>query len=133
MTRFVRSWLCAAALGLTTLACGPAWADPVTDAEAAWRAVTAQGGSDTAEALGAEWDLALALTNAGRLAEAMSKVLGDPKSTAIVWKPQTEVAVSGEQVATLIKLLDALDAEDDVSSVYSNEDISDEEMAKFAG
>ena len=67
------------------------------------------------------------------VAEAMSKVLGDPKSTAIVWKPQTEVPVSGEAVGTLMKLLDALDAEDDVSSVYSNEDISHEDLAKYAG
>ena len=28
---------------------------------------------------------------------------------------------------------DALDAEDDVSAVYSNEDISDEDAAKYAG
>ena len=41
--------------------------------------------------------------------------------------------VTGDAVGTLFKLLDALDAEDDVSSVYSNEDISDEDMAKFAG
>ena len=67
------------------------------------------------------------------VAEAMSKVLGDPKSTAIVWKPQSEVPVTGEAVGTLFKLLDALDAEDDVSSVYSNEDISDEDAAKYAG
>ncbi|HEY1073859.1 YebC/PmpR family DNA-binding transcriptional regulator [Brevundimonas sp.] len=67
------------------------------------------------------------------VAEAMSKVLGDPKSTAIVWKPQSEVPVTGEAVGALFKLLDALDAEDDVSSVYSNEDISDEDAAKYAG
>ena len=67
------------------------------------------------------------------VAEAMSKVLGDPKSTAIVWKPQSEVPVTGEAVGTLFKLLDALDAEDDVSAVYSNEDISDEDAAKYAG
>ena len=67
------------------------------------------------------------------VAEAMSKVLGDPKSTAIVWKPQSEVTVTGEAVGTLFKLLDALDAEDDVSAVYSNEDISDEDAAKYAG
>ena len=29
--------------------------------------------------------------------------------------------------------LDALDAEDDVQNVYSNEDISDEDAAKYAG
>ncbi len=67
------------------------------------------------------------------VADAMSKVLGDPKSTAIVWKPQSEVPVTGEAVGTLMKLLDALDAEDDVQNVYSNEDISDEDLAKYAG
>ena len=67
------------------------------------------------------------------VAEAMSKVLGDPKSTAIVWKPQSEVPVTGDAVGTLFKLLDALDAEDDVQNVYSNEDISEEDAAKYAG
>ena len=32
-----------------------------------------------------------------------------------------------------IKLLDALDAEDDVQQVYSNEDISEEDAATYAG
>lgn len=67
------------------------------------------------------------------VAEAMSKVLGDPKSTALVWKPQSEVAVTGDAVGTLFKLMDALDAEDDVQQVYSNEDISEEDAAKYAG
>lgn len=74
-----------------------------------------------------------AFEDLNEVAEAMSKVLGDPKSTAIVWKPQSEVQLSGEQVGTLFKLLDALDAEDDVQQVYSNEDISDEDAAKYAG
>ncbi|MEG2312413.1 YebC/PmpR family DNA-binding transcriptional regulator [Brevundimonas sp.] len=67
------------------------------------------------------------------VAEAMSKVLGDPKSTAIVWKPQSEIELTGDSVGTLFKLMDALDAEDDVQQVYSNEDISDEDAAKYAG
>lgn len=74
-----------------------------------------------------------AFEDLNEVAEAMSKVLGDPKSTAIVWKPQSDVPVTGDAVGTLFKLLDALDAEDDVSSVYSNEDISDEDAAKYAG
>ena len=67
------------------------------------------------------------------VAEAMSKILGDPKSTAIVWKPQSEVPVTGEAVGVLMKLLDALDAEDDVQNVFSNEQISDEDMALLEG
>ena len=67
------------------------------------------------------------------VAEAMSKILGDARSTALVWRPQTEVPVTGEAVGTLMKLFDALDAEDDVQNVYSNEDISDEDLTKYAG
>ena len=67
------------------------------------------------------------------VAEALSKILGDAKSTALVWRPQSEVPVSGEAVGTLMKLFDALDAEDDVQNVFSNEDISDEDMEKYAG
>jgi YebC/PmpR family DNA-binding regulatory protein len=74
-----------------------------------------------------------AFEDLNEVAEAMSKVLGDPKSTAIVWKPQSTVPVTGETVGTLMKLLDALDSEDDVQNVYSNEDISDEDLAKYAG
>jgi transcriptional/translational regulatory protein YebC/TACO1 len=36
-------------------------------------------------------------------------------------------------VATLMKLIDALDDDDDVQHVYSNEDISAEELEKLAG
>ena len=67
------------------------------------------------------------------VADAMSRVLGDAKSTAIVWKPQSGAPVTGDAVGTLMKLLDALDAEDDVQNVYSNEEISDEDLARFAG
>ncbi|MFN3816408.1 YebC/PmpR family DNA-binding transcriptional regulator [Brevundimonas sp.] len=74
-----------------------------------------------------------AFEDLNEVAEAMSRVLGDPRSTALIWKPQSEVPVTGEAVGTLMKLLDALDAEDDVANVYSNEDISDEDAAKYAG
>jgi len=74
-----------------------------------------------------------AFEDLNEVAEAMSKVLGDPKSTAIVWKPQAETPLEGEAVGTLFKLLDALDAEDDVQQVYSNEDISEDDAAKYAG
>ncbi|KAK0340629.1 hypothetical protein LTR94_029736, partial [Friedmanniomyces endolithicus] len=37
-----------------------------------------------------------AFEDLNEVADAMSKVLGDPKSTAIVWKPQSEVPVTGD-------------------------------------
>jgi transcriptional/translational regulatory protein YebC/TACO1 len=41
------------------------------------------------------------------------------------------VPVTGDAVATLMKLLDALNDDDDVQNVYSNEEISDDDAAKL--
>ena len=63
--------------------------------------------------------------------EALVPVLGEPKTTGVIWRPRIETPVEGDAVATLMKLLDALDDDDDVQNVYSNEDVSDEDMAKL--
>jgi transcriptional/translational regulatory protein YebC/TACO1 len=63
--------------------------------------------------------------------ESLRAGLGEPSTTAIVWRPKTLTPVEGEAAAGLMKLIDALDEDDDVQSVYANFDISDEEMAKL--
>jgi YebC/PmpR family DNA-binding regulatory protein len=67
------------------------------------------------------------------VADALEARFGAPKSTAIVWRPKSTTPVSGDQAAGLIKLLDALDDDDDVQTVFSNEDISDAELARLNG
>ena len=47
--------------------------------------------------------------------------------------PQTNVNLSGKQAQQTLKLLDALEELDDVQSISSNFDISDEEMAQMQG
>jgi YebC/PmpR family DNA-binding regulatory protein len=63
------------------------------------------------------------------VAEALESTLGAPKATAIVWRAKTGTPVSGDDAATLMKLMDALDDDDDVSNVYSNVELTDEQMA----
>jgi YebC/PmpR family DNA-binding regulatory protein len=60
-------------------------------------------------------------------------VLGAPKSTTIVWRPKTGTPVSNDDAATLMKLLDALDDDDDVSNVYSNVEFTDEQVETLEG
>jgi len=67
------------------------------------------------------------------VAEALEAKLGPAKSTSIVWRPKSATPVSGEAAESLLKLLDALDEDDDVQAVYGNYEISDEDMAKYAG
>jgi len=65
--------------------------------------------------------------------EALEAALGPAKSTGIVWRPKTLTPVSGEDAASLMKLIDALDDDDDVSNVYSNVDLTDEQLAAMEG
>ncbi len=67
------------------------------------------------------------------VAEALEARFGAPKSTAVVWRPKSTTPVAGDQAASLVKLIDALDDDDDVQTIFSNEEMSEEEAARLAG
>ncbi|NWH07277.1 MAG: YebC/PmpR family DNA-binding transcriptional regulator [Alphaproteobacteria bacterium] len=65
--------------------------------------------------------------------DALEKALGPASGSRIVWKPQTMTAVDDDDTARgLMKLIDALDENDDVSDVYANFDMSEEQMARLS-
>jgi len=64
---------------------------------------------------------------------ALEAALGPAKSTSIAWRPKTLTPVTGDAAATLMKLVESLEDEDDVQNVYFNADISAEELEKLAG
>jgi len=66
------------------------------------------------------------------VAQALEAALGEPKSTGVVWRPKSLTPLSGDAVATLFKLIEALEDDDDVQNVYSNEDIAEAELEKLA-
>jgi YebC/PmpR family DNA-binding regulatory protein len=74
-----------------------------------------------------------AFEDLNEVAQALEKQFGEAASTKIVWRPKSLVPVTGDQAGTVMKLLDALEDDDDVQNVYSNVDISDEDMAKLGG
>ena len=67
------------------------------------------------------------------VAVALEATLGPAKSTAIAWRPKALTPISGDAVATLMKLIEALEDDDDVQTVYSNADISAEDLEKLEG
>ncbi|MEM9147565.1 MAG: YebC/PmpR family DNA-binding transcriptional regulator [Pseudomonadota bacterium] len=74
-------------------------------------------------------------SEAGDLAEvsaALEASLGEADSTKLVWKPQTLTPVDEGVGATLMKLMGALEDDDDVQTVTANFDMSDEVMEKLA-
>src|SRR5947208_2562856 len=63
---------------------------------------------------------------------ALEPMLGDADSAKLAWKPQTEVEVRGEQAQQLARLMEGLEEDDDVQTVWGNERIPDEELAHLA-
>lgn len=65
------------------------------------------------------------------VAAALEKVLGEPESAKFIWRPQNNVPVDAEKGGTLFKMISILEEDDDVQNVYTNVEMSDEDMAKL--
>ena len=63
--------------------------------------------------------------------KALTPVLGEPDGAKLAWRPQIMVDVSEGDAATLFKLLDSLDDDDDVQTVWGNYEVSDDVMEKL--
>jgi YebC/PmpR family DNA-binding regulatory protein len=74
-----------------------------------------------------------AFEDLGAVIEALEANLGPAKSTGIVWRPKSAVPVDDDAAPTLMKLIGALEDDDDVQTVWTNADISEEVMAKLGG
>ena len=73
-----------------------------------------------------------AATDLNEVSTALEETLGEAESTKLIWKPQTLTAVDENAGATLMKLIAALEDDDDVQTVTANFDMSDEVMEKLA-
>ena len=69
--------------------------------------------------------------NLGEVAKALEETLGEPDSVKVIWKPQNLIPVDEEKAVGVMKLIDALDDDDDVQNVYTNFEVSDEVMQKL--
>jgi YebC/PmpR family DNA-binding regulatory protein len=65
------------------------------------------------------------------VAKALEATLGEGEGAKLAWRPQTMVTVGEGDAATLMKLIDALDDDDDVQTVWGNYDVPDEVMEKL--
>ena len=63
--------------------------------------------------------------------DALSERFGDPKEAYLGWKPQTGIAVDENAAGTLLKLLEALDDNDDVQRVSANFEITEDVMVRL--
>jgi YebC/PmpR family DNA-binding regulatory protein len=68
----------------------------------------------------------------GSVNKALETKFGEPRKSALVWRPQNTVAIDDEQGEKVLKLIDALNEHDDVQNVYANFEVSDALVAKMS-
>jgi YebC/PmpR family DNA-binding regulatory protein len=72
-----------------------------------------------------------AFEDLGDVAKALEDALGEAETVKPVWRPQTTAPLDEEKAASMLKLISALDDDDDVQAVYSNFEVSDDIMEKL--
>lgn len=72
-------------------------------------------------------------TDLNDVSTALEAELGESESTKLVWRPTTLTELDLEGAEKLMKLIEVLEDDDDVQTVTSNVDISDEVMAQLMG
>ena len=67
-------------------------------------------------------------TDLNDVSNALETELGESQSTKLIWKPTTTTELNLEEMQKLMKLIDALEDDDDVQRVTANFEASDEIM-----
>ncbi len=65
------------------------------------------------------------------VAKALEAKYGEARKAAMIWKPQNTVMLSDEAGEKMMKLMQALDDDDDVQNVFANFEVSDALMQKM--
>ncbi|WP_375380557.1 YebC/PmpR family DNA-binding transcriptional regulator [uncultured Sphingomonas sp.] len=63
--------------------------------------------------------------------KALTPVLGEPEGAKLAWRAQTTVAVGEGEAEQLFRLIDTLDDDDDVQTVWGNYEVSDEVLERL--
>jgi YebC/PmpR family DNA-binding regulatory protein len=66
------------------------------------------------------------------VSKALEAKFGEPRKSALVWKPQNTVALDDEAGEKMLKLIESLDDNDDVQNVYANFEVSDALVQKMS-
>jgi len=100
------------------------------DADKVFEAAIEAGGEDVESDEGGHriWT---SIDTLHEVAKALEPMLGEAEGTKLAWKPSTEVTVVGDDAANLMKLIDTLEDDDDVQTVWGNYDVPDEELEKL--
>src|SRR3712207_2577460 len=112
-------------LGLITYPASAGSADAVLEA-------AIEAGAEDVESGEESHEIWTAIDDLHSVARSLEGALGEAETVKLAWRPQTSVEVSGSDAEQLVRLIEALEDDDDIQTVWGNEEMSEELMERLA-
>jgi transcriptional/translational regulatory protein YebC/TACO1 len=90
-----------------------------------------EAGAENLEAAEDSYEITSTVEAFGSVRDYLTQKYGDSVEAKVIWRPTTLAACDENAAQSLMKLIDALEDNDDVQNVYSNEDLSEEVLKKL--
>ena len=103
---------------------------PAGDADKVFEAAI-EAGADDVESGEDGHEIWTSIDDLHEVARALEAALGEPESVKLAWRPQTPVEVGETDAALLLRLVDTLEDDDDVQTVWGNYEVSDSVLEKL--
>ena len=91
-----------------------------------------EAGADNVESEGEAHSVTCVVDTLNAVRDALERRFGAAQSAKLVWRPKALTPVAGEGAQSLLKLLESLEDNDDVQSVYANFEMADDVMAELS-
>ncbi len=90
-----------------------------------------EAGADNVESGDDTHDITCSINDLASVRDALIAKYGEPQKSGFVWRPNVNASVDEEIAKTNLKLIDMLEDYDDVQTVYTNFEVSDEIMERL--
>lgn len=111
--------------GIITIAKGDATEDQLME-------IAVGGGAEDYQDLGEEWQVACEVALLDPLTKKLEEQKVKVKSSSLAFVPKSKKLLAGRDAEVALNLAEALDDHDDVQNVFTDVDVSDEDLARLA-
>jgi YebC/PmpR family DNA-binding regulatory protein len=91
-----------------------------------------EAGADNVESDATSHEVTCAVDDFSTVRDALEKKFGEAQEAKLQWRPVNTTLVEGDAADSLMKLIDALEDNDDVQNVFANYEVSEETLQRLS-
>jgi YebC/PmpR family DNA-binding regulatory protein len=91
-----------------------------------------EAGADNCETSGDIHNITCSMESFGAVRDALAEKFGDAKNAKLAWSATIGASAEGDTAKALLELVEALEDDDDVQEVFTNVELSAEDMVKLS-